>query len=371
MAAALPARADVKLAYVDIQRALNECNAGKRAKANIRVEIERAASETSAPAGRGPVAQGRTGQEGHADAARPTAESAGRLCQEDARLPATTKESSATSCSRRTTRSPARSSATSPPWSATLGERAGYTVVMEKGGLLWAHSLGRHHRPGDPLLRRDERQGRHARPIRDGPGRVRKARRLRGESAPAGGRGADQPAAPSASARPSRGNSRAVNGDSSSARPRRPAAPAAPSLPVPDGRSGAGVRGQPRADPQERDLQRALFQRPFPGRPVMPGVLMVEALAQSGALLALGMMNSDDESERKSAERPAAALHADRHRQACAFAAGWFPAISCGWKCGCSSIIARCGRCMRRRGWTASWRPKPNCRRWKSRRQLP
>jgi hypothetical protein len=28
MAAALPARADVKIAYVDIQRALNDCNNG-------------------------------------------------------------------------------------------------------------------------------------------------------------------------------------------------------------------------------------------------------------------------------------------------------------------------------------------------------
>ena len=47
----------------------------------------------------------------------------------------------------------------------------------------------------------------------------------------------------------------------------------------------------------------------FPEYPVMPGVLVVEAMAQSGALLALGMMNSDKmNSERKSAERPAAAL---------------------------------------------------------------
>jgi outer membrane protein len=38
--AAVPARAEVKLAYVDIQRALNECEAGKTAKANFRVKVQ-------------------------------------------------------------------------------------------------------------------------------------------------------------------------------------------------------------------------------------------------------------------------------------------------------------------------------------------
>jgi 3-hydroxyacyl-[acyl-carrier-protein] dehydratase len=49
------------------------------------------------------------------------------------------------------------------------------------------------------------------------------------------------------------------------------------------------------------------FNGHFPGRPVMPGVLVVEAMAQSGALLALGIMNTGTmNAERKSAERPAA-----------------------------------------------------------------
>lgn len=34
------ARADMKLAYVDVQRALNECDAGKKAKAEFRTRIE-------------------------------------------------------------------------------------------------------------------------------------------------------------------------------------------------------------------------------------------------------------------------------------------------------------------------------------------
>ncbi len=37
---AAPARADLKLAYVDVQRALNECEAGKRAKSEFRVKVQ-------------------------------------------------------------------------------------------------------------------------------------------------------------------------------------------------------------------------------------------------------------------------------------------------------------------------------------------
>ena len=49
-------------------------------------------------------------------------------------------------------------------------------------------------------------------------------------------------------------------------------------------------------------IDEPFFNGHFPGRPVMPGVLVVEAMAQSGALLALGMMNT----ETKSTDRPAA-----------------------------------------------------------------
>jgi outer membrane protein len=38
--AAAPARAEIKLAYVDVQRALNECEAGKTAKAEFRIKVQ-------------------------------------------------------------------------------------------------------------------------------------------------------------------------------------------------------------------------------------------------------------------------------------------------------------------------------------------
>jgi 3-hydroxyacyl-[acyl-carrier-protein] dehydratase len=54
-------------------------------------------------------------------------------------------------------------------------------------------------------------------------------------------------------------------------------------------------------------IDEPFFNGHFPGRPVMPGVLVVEAMAQSGALLALGIMNTEMMNpEMKSAERPAA-----------------------------------------------------------------
>ena len=45
MAVAASARADIKLAFVDVQRALNECRAGKAAKTQFRGRIERLQSQ--------------------------------------------------------------------------------------------------------------------------------------------------------------------------------------------------------------------------------------------------------------------------------------------------------------------------------------
>jgi outer membrane protein len=45
LALSVSARADVKLAFVDVQRALNECNAGKKARDQFKVQIERVQSK--------------------------------------------------------------------------------------------------------------------------------------------------------------------------------------------------------------------------------------------------------------------------------------------------------------------------------------
>ena len=45
---ASPASADVKIGVVDMQRALNECNAGKKAKDQVRAKFERAQNELKA-----------------------------------------------------------------------------------------------------------------------------------------------------------------------------------------------------------------------------------------------------------------------------------------------------------------------------------
>ena len=45
---ASPASADVKIGVVDMQRALNECNAGKKAKEQVRAKFEKAQNELKA-----------------------------------------------------------------------------------------------------------------------------------------------------------------------------------------------------------------------------------------------------------------------------------------------------------------------------------
>lgn len=136
MAAAVPARAEVKIAYVDIQRALNECNNGKRARSNIRVEAERA--------------QGRLQREqSEAQALKDELDKKGMLMPPDQRQnledelakkmrtfqdDVKNERDELHQKDNEATAAIVRDLATVVH---QLGEKSGYTVVMEKGGLLW------------------------------------------------------------------------------------------------------------------------------------------------------------------------------------------------------------------------------------------
>src|SRR5690242_859020 len=136
MVAAVPARAEVKIAYVDIQRALNECSNGKRARSNIRVQAQRAQDrlqrEQSAALAlkdeldkKGMLMPPDQRQNLEDELAKKT-----RTFQDDVkneRDELHQKDNEATAAIVRDLATVVRE----------LGEKAGYTVVMEKGGLLW------------------------------------------------------------------------------------------------------------------------------------------------------------------------------------------------------------------------------------------
>ncbi len=136
MTAAIPAHAEVKIAYVDIQRALNECNAGKRARSNIRVEAERAQARLQREQSE---AQGLKDELDKKGMLMPPDQRQNledqlakkmRTFQDDVkneRDELHQKDNEATGAIVRDLATVVRE----------LGEKAGYTVVMEKGGLLW------------------------------------------------------------------------------------------------------------------------------------------------------------------------------------------------------------------------------------------
>jgi outer membrane protein len=136
MAAAVPARAEVKVAYVDIQRALNECNNGKRARSNIRVEAERAQAKLQREQSE---AQGLKDELDKKGMLMPPDQRQNledelskkmRTFQDDVkneRDELHQKDNEATAAIVRDLATVVHQ----------LGEKSGYTVVMEKGGLLW------------------------------------------------------------------------------------------------------------------------------------------------------------------------------------------------------------------------------------------
>src|SRR6516165_4905524 len=137
MAAAVTARADVRLAYVDVQRALNECRAGKAAKTQFRGRIERLQAQLE-------------GEQNEVEQLKRELEQKGSLMQSDQRQnleedyekklrhfqddyknsrdELQEKDNQVTGAIVRDLATVVRE----------IGAKNGYTMVMEKGTLLWA-----------------------------------------------------------------------------------------------------------------------------------------------------------------------------------------------------------------------------------------
>lgn len=137
MAVAATARADMKLAFVDIQRALNECRAGKAAKTQFRGRIERLQSQLE-------------GEQTEVERLKRELEQKGSLMQPDQRQnleddyekklrhfqddyknsrdELQQKDNEVTGAIVRDLATVVR----------RIGAKNGYTMVMEKGTLLWA-----------------------------------------------------------------------------------------------------------------------------------------------------------------------------------------------------------------------------------------
>ena len=137
MAVAITAQADVRLAFVDVQRALNECRAGKAAKTQFRGRIERLQAQLE-------------GEQGEVEQLKRELEQKGSLMQSDQRQnleedyekklrhfqddyknsrdELQEKDSQVTGAIVRDLATVVRE----------IGAKNGYTMVMEKGTLLWA-----------------------------------------------------------------------------------------------------------------------------------------------------------------------------------------------------------------------------------------
>jgi outer membrane protein len=137
MAAAATARADVRLAFVDVQRALNECRAGRAAKTQFRGRIERLQAQLE-------------GEQSEVERLKRELEQKGSLMQPDQRQnleddyekkarhfqddyknsrdELQEKDNQVTGAIVRDLATVVRE----------IGSKNGYTMVMEKGTLLWA-----------------------------------------------------------------------------------------------------------------------------------------------------------------------------------------------------------------------------------------
>jgi outer membrane protein len=137
MAAATTARADMKLAYVDIQRALNDCRNGKSAKAEFRGRLERVQSQLQ-------------GEQSEVQRLKDELEKKGPLMQPDQRQSLEqqyTRKLRDFQDDYKSTRETLQEKDNEITGAIVrdlativrqIGQKNGYTMVMEKGNLLWA-----------------------------------------------------------------------------------------------------------------------------------------------------------------------------------------------------------------------------------------
>jgi outer membrane protein len=136
VAVAIPAHAEVKLAYVDIQRALNECQAGKKARNSIRADAERAQAKLQKEQAAVQALKDELDKKGMLmppDQRQNLADELGRKMrnfQDDVK----NERDELRQRDNEVTGAIVRDLATVV---RELGEKDGYTMVMEKNGLLW------------------------------------------------------------------------------------------------------------------------------------------------------------------------------------------------------------------------------------------
>jgi outer membrane protein len=130
------ARAEVKLAYVDVQRALNQCESGKQAKADFQSRVQSAESKLER-------------QQSQVQALKNELEKKGMLMNPDQRQNLEDQyqqkltdfqrayKDSRDELQRRDSEMTGRIVHDLAQVIRTLGERDGYTMVMEKGSILW------------------------------------------------------------------------------------------------------------------------------------------------------------------------------------------------------------------------------------------
>lgn len=136
LAASMPARAEVKLAYVDVQKALNECAAGKKAREQFRVQIERIQSKLQRQQNEVQALKDELDKKGmlmKEDERRNLADEYARKARDfdraykDNKDELEQKDNEMTSAIVRDLARVIRN----------LGEKRGYTLVVEKSAILW------------------------------------------------------------------------------------------------------------------------------------------------------------------------------------------------------------------------------------------